>query len=74
LPRSLAGAETGNAQTFVDGVSESHPSSPARRATLSQPRISELRPASATPHYAVDAYQQLRNKSSLVASMSFDLS
>jgi hypothetical protein len=25
-------------------------------------------------HYAVDAYQQLRNKSSLVASMSFDLS
>jgi hypothetical protein len=25
-------------------------------------------------HYAVDAYQQLRNKSSRVASMSFDLS
>ncbi len=25
-------------------------------------------------HYEVDAYQQLRNKSSLVASMSFDLS
>ena len=25
-------------------------------------------------HYKVDAYQQLRNKSSLVASMSFDLS
>ncbi len=25
-------------------------------------------------HYEVDAYQQLRNKSSMVASMSFDLS